>query len=309
MPVGGIPTLLLPTLVLVLLLAMSTTTAATEDALFRWIDAQEAHQERPWGRVLDAGTGRHSLRWLTALSAATEIVAVTGEAALAVELQAEFGAAAKAPLHVHAGNWVDDAFLQREQAQGFDVIVADYLVGSIDGFAPYYQDEIFSRLRRLVAPRGRLYVVGLEPLSTASAPSCCGAGAKLVQRMAQLRDASILLAGRRCYREFPLSWTRRQLEKSDWRVGDTLQLTNVYRRDTIVRQLEVARRQLKWFPDEALAGTMREAIDRFEKEVGDVLSATADGKIPFGFDYVVAAIARDGGGQCEAAKDVTSSVP
>ncbi|GLD92059.1 hypothetical protein PINS_up000592 [Pythium insidiosum] len=264
-------------------------TSATEDALFRWIEKQEKAQERPWGRVLDAGTGRHSLRWLTGLASVSEIVAVTGEKPLAVELEHEFAAGSTAPLRVHAGNWMDDAFLQHEESQGFDVIVADYLVGSIDGFAPYYQDEVFPRLRRLAAPNARLYVVGLEPLSTSPSPSCCDAGAKIVQRMAQIRDACILLAGRRCYREFPLSWARRQLEKSAWRVSDSVELTNVYRKHTIHRQLEVARRQLKWFPDEALATSMREAIERFEKEVDDVLRDAPDGRIPFGFDYVVAA--------------------
>lgn len=44
----------------------------------------------------------------------------------------------------------------------FDVVIADYLVGSIDAFAPYFQDKIFERLKPHVGKR--LYVTGAEPL-------------------------------------------------------------------------------------------------------------------------------------------------
>jgi hypothetical protein len=107
----------------------SGSAAAPTDSLFRWIETQEvalasAVSRAPWGRVLDAGTGRHSLRWLTKLAPElTELVAVTGEKPLAQELQREFGGeSSTCTLQVHAGNWLDPHFLA-EEAQ-FDVIVA-----------------------------------------------------------------------------------------------------------------------------------------------------------------------------------------
>jgi 2-polyprenyl-6-methoxyphenol hydroxylase-like FAD-dependent oxidoreductase len=39
--------------------------------------------------------------------------------------------------------------------------IADYLVGAIDGFSPYFQDRAFPRLARHLAPGGRMYVIGL----------------------------------------------------------------------------------------------------------------------------------------------------
>ncbi|TMW65742.1 hypothetical protein Poli38472_008384 [Pythium oligandrum] len=263
------------------------------DALFRWIETQEAQLAAPqWGRVLDAGTGRHSLQWLTALDRGlvSEIVAVTGEKPLAEELQREF-ATDGLPLRVYAGNWMDDQFLSEEGR--FDVVVADYLVGSIEGFAPYYQDEIFTRLKKLLVLGGRFYVVGLEPVteSPVSSCTCCPEGtnendAQLVREMARIRDACILLAGRRCYREFPVTWTQRQLVKAGLTVHDNVKMTNVYTVTTILRQVKVARNQIKWFQDDALATAMQTALDTFEARVK---TSVGKRKVRYGFDYVVAA--------------------
>ena len=43
----------------------------------------------------------------------------------------------------------------------FDTVLADYLLGAVEGFAPYWQGQLFGRLRPLVAKR--LYVIGLQP--------------------------------------------------------------------------------------------------------------------------------------------------
>ena len=56
------------------------------------------------------------------------------------------------------GNWVDSELLKGEQ---FDTVLVDYLIGAIEGFAPYWQDLVFERLRPLV--KGRMYITGLEP--------------------------------------------------------------------------------------------------------------------------------------------------
>mmetsp|Transcript_8452 Transcript_8452/g.24433 ORF Transcript_8452/g.24433 Transcript_8452/m.24433 type:complete len:90 (+) Transcript_8452:522-791(+) len=42
------------------------------------------------------------------------------------------------------GNWDDETFLEGEV---YDVILADYLIGAMDGFSPYTQDLIFERLK------------------------------------------------------------------------------------------------------------------------------------------------------------------
>ena len=46
------------------------------------------------------------------------------------------------------GNWDDPELLRGET---FDVILADYLIGAIDGFSPFTQELTFQRLRRHLA--------------------------------------------------------------------------------------------------------------------------------------------------------------
>ncbi|TYZ66033.1 hypothetical protein PybrP1_009049 [[Pythium] brassicae (nom. inval.)] len=267
------------------------------DGLFSWIEEREAAQPQPWGRVLDAGTGRHSLAWLLGLAArapgsVTVVAAVTGERSLADALSKEFaGHAAGVPLRVHAGNWVDDAFLCEEEATKFDVVIADYLVGAIEGFAPFFQDAIIERIARHLAPGGRLYLVGLQPLSECAATSPDNADdvalAALAQEMARVRDACILLAGRRCYREFPMTWCERQLRVAGFRVDGSVRLANVYKRETVQRQLQVGRNQFVWFDDAVAQDAMRRKLEALETRA----AALFDGgkKIRFGFDYVLAA--------------------
>lgn len=40
----------------------------------------------------------------------------------------------------------------------FDAILADYLIGAVDGFSPYYQDLILPRLKTHLKPGGKIYV-------------------------------------------------------------------------------------------------------------------------------------------------------
>ncbi|EEY53180.1 uncharacterized protein PITG_06813 [Phytophthora infestans T30-4] len=274
------------------------------DSLFRWIEEREHHDSSisPWGRVLDAGTGRHSLSWLLhggVSSLIEEVVAVTGEKPLANDLSAEYDPSKTphaTPFKVHAGNWQNATFLSNEKP--FDIIIADYLVGAIEGFAPYYQDQICDRLEKLLAPGGRIYLVGLQPLSESQTPAGSSdaeiEAGKLIQEVARTRDACLLLAGRRCYREYPIEWSQRQLEKVGLEVTNSVRLTNVYGRSAITRQLEVGRRHIPLFWDPVLAGHMQQALDcvdeRLEEEFGSgALPKEEQRRIRFGFDYVIAA--------------------
>lgn len=48
----------------------------------------------------------------------------------------QIGFTVKPPDEIVIGNWRDERFLE---GQVFDTVLADYLVGAIDGFAPYFQ--------------------------------------------------------------------------------------------------------------------------------------------------------------------------
>ncbi len=106
------------------------------------------------------------------------------------------------------GNWTDPSLLAGEV---FDTVLVDYVVGALDGFAPYFQDSFFARLRPHC--RGRVYVVGLEPYAPAS-----DEGGAIVWEIARLRDACILLAGDRCYREYPRAWVKERMGAAGFEV-------------------------------------------------------------------------------------------
>ncbi|MCB9745072.1 MAG: class I SAM-dependent methyltransferase, partial [Alphaproteobacteria bacterium] len=125
------------------------------DKLFSRI---ERHQgDEPWGAVLDAGAGEHSMRWLAGLGA-SELVGVTAAHWMAERVRRGLADVLRPQDRLVVGNWTDPTLLEGER---FDTVVADYLLGAIDGFAPYFQDQLFSRLLPHVGRR--LYVVGMAP--------------------------------------------------------------------------------------------------------------------------------------------------
>lgn len=251
------------------------------DTLFDTITRMQG--DRPWGRFLDAGTGKHSLRWVTSLQT-DAWTAVTGDPARERNLLRDLGPEVRPQDRVVTGNWGDEVFLHGEV---YDTVLADYLLGALDGFAPYHQDRLFKRLRRHVGKR--IYVVGLQPYPDGIVP---GEGhdteaGRLILEIARLRDACILLAGHRCYREYPHDWVVRSLHASGFRVQEAVAINIVYRQRFIDGQLDVARRKLALFRDKRLAAAMQDQIEELRGRASAACNRL-DG-LRFGMDYIVAA--------------------
>lgn len=235
------------------------------------------HGSRPWGTVLDAGTGSHSLEWILGLPT-TRWTAITGDPARERAMTEEFKGRIRPVDRVLSGNWTDPALLHGEV---YDVVLADYLLGALDGFAPYFQDRLFERLRPHVG--GALYGVGLAPYpDRADTP-----GGRIILEIARLRDACILLAGHRCYREYPLDWTVRHLERAGFEITDALTFPIVYGPRFLNGQLDVCKRKLPYFQDATLAGEMGRVIAELRERALKICAAE-DG-IRFGEDWVFAA--------------------
>ncbi|CAM9286548.1 unnamed protein product [Chrysoparadoxa australica] len=225
------------------------TSAAGGDALFNSIQQMHADKGKTWGRFLDAGTGTHSLRWISTLET-TSWTAVTADSKFSENMIKELGRSyqPRPEDKVIIGNWQDDTFLAGEK---FDTILADYLIGAVDGFAPYYQDLMFDRLKEHLAPGGRLYVVGMEPV-----PFSAQGPASIVCEVTRLRDSCILLAGHRPYREYPVQWIKRQITRSGLVIDAIKEWPIMHTQRTIERQTAVARRKLPYFQDRDLAEAM-----------------------------------------------------
>ena len=259
--------------------------APSDDALFSTI--RRFHGEQAWGSVLDAGTGWHSLSWIRTLET-TRWTAITGARAREDDLLRRLAPTGpREQDRILTGNWTDPHLLEDDV---YDVVLADYLLGAIDGFAPYFQVELFERLRPHVRPgHGRLYVVGLEPYPDHAADE----GGRLVLEIARLRDACILLAGHRCYREYPREWVHGALERAGFEVHDSVAIPIVYRRRFVDGQLDVCVRKLPFIRDPGLKEAMRAHIADLRVRAHAHLLQSGGG-ICFGSDYVVAAGRREG---------------
>lgn len=295
--------------------AMSSS-SVSEDALFRHIARQ---QPGSFGRVLDAGTGAHSLRWLLSLGADVEhVTAVTADQSMRKQCQREVeripGATERctilcgnwfpppSPASQHGNNEDTDILSQLSKGAKFDVILADYLIGALDGFSPYQQDVMLPKLLSLLKPStGRLYIVGLEPIP--DQPPALHANdndvqnqqaAAIVCQVRQVRDACILLAGHRCYREYPLDWVVRNVNASGGgMVRHTKTFPILYRHATILKQINVGRSKLPYMPTTEMREAMQRLLDDLEEESLRRTSQLSTGRIRLGFDYIVTVEAKD----------------
>ena len=243
------------------------------DVLFQHLE--KLHGPGPWGSVLDAGTGKHSLSWIAGLET-DRWTGVTGDEAVAGKLRRRFAEAMRPHDQIVAGNWNDPSFLH---GKPYDVVLADYLLGAVEAFARYFQDRLFSRLKPLVGRR--LYVIGLSPYpGTTDDP-----WGKIIVEIAHLRDAAITLAGHSTYREYPLEWSLRHLEAAGFAVEDVQHFPIVYGPSFIKNQLKVAERKLSLLPDQALAQALQNAIDELRDRALETYESYRG--TPFGDDYVI----------------------
>lgn len=247
----------------------------TQDALFQHIERHQA--ARPWGRILDAGTGVHSLKWLLTLPS-DGVVGVTADEDMRKRVAADVPLRPQDALVI--GNWTDDALLRGQQ---FHTVLADYLVGALDGFAPYFQDVLFDRLRPAV--QQTLYVVGWEPLLKGD-----DEGAAYLAELYRFRDACMLMADVRPYREYPADWAVRMLRKSGFFVEDVRQFPIIHGEASIERQVRNATNQLCRIKNPTL-------VKELENHAAGLrargLALIRQGPIHAGSDYVVCARRED----------------
>lgn len=274
-----------------------------EDPALAHIENIQRQMGKPYGDFLDAGTGIYSLRWIAGLlyrysdpnspMAFRSYVAVTADANFQRNVQAkakELGIQDWG--HVRLGNWAVGYHGIRgeevcESDEMFDTILADYLVGAVDYFAPFYQDLLLERLARHLRPGGVMYLTGLNPI-----PEKVHGVGDIFCRVTKLRDACILLARSRPYREHPTDWVVRHLEKAGLEVVDVATFPRRYNYGKIKLQLDEARSTLDFIPDKELRDTMAKQIHDLDEECKRVCESIPDGEFELGFDWVITALKR-----------------
>ena len=231
--------------------------------------------EMRWGNVLDAGTGNPSLEWLLTLET-DSITAITGDAHRQNQMRRHFEHQLRPQDRIIAGNWLNHELLS---GHSFKTVVADYLLGALEGFAPYYQSQLFRRLKPHVG--NTLYMIGLEPFSDTDRSE----GAKIIKAIAALRDACILLAGHRPYREYPKAWVLKQLEQDGYTIERSAEFPIRFGTRYVNGQLDVCKRKLYFMNDTTLIKGLEHQIERLRHE--GLAFIQKHGKIQHGTDYII----------------------
>lgn len=231
-----------------------------------------------WGDLLDAGTGVQSARWISRLST-TRWTAVSADPDHLAETHRAIGAAMRTQDRLVLGTWKNPGLLAGET---YDTVLADYLLGAIEGYAPYFQHDLFGRLRPIV--RGRLYVTGIDPYVVGDAE---GEAATVVQAIGRLRDACALLAGVTPYREYPAEWVLSRLEQTRFRVVFAKRFPNVYGMSWVDGQLADTRTLIERISDTDLSRALTERAASLRQKASDVCNR--NGGLAHGHDYVIAA--------------------
>jgi len=258
------------------IITMPLQNAAPFSTLFE--EVERLQDGKAWGSFLDAGTGTNSMGWISTL-ATDRWTAVSGAEAHAIQVRDAVAATRRPRDRIVVGNWANPDLLAGES---YDTVLADYLLGAIDGFAPYFQHRLFERLRPLV--KRRLYVVGLEPYVT-GAPET--PPSRLVWEIGRFRDACLLLAGEQPYREYPAQWAVDHLEASGYRVIAAKRFANRYKQRFVNSQIDMCAPRLAKIADRALATSLAARGEMLRVEA--LTHIKREGSLRHGFDYILAA--------------------
>ena len=117
-------------------------------------------------------------------------------------------ASSSSGVEIALGNWRDGQFLR---GRGFDLVLADYLLGSTELHWANGADELMDRLLSVLRPGGYLLIVGLEPYELVLDRS--RAMDRLVLDIEAIGDSAATLAGEATYRELPEEWVRQRIAR------------------------------------------------------------------------------------------------
>ncbi|MEE4296801.1 MAG: class I SAM-dependent methyltransferase [Wenzhouxiangella sp.] len=181
---------------------------------------------------------------------------------------------------VLVGNWANPDFLAGER---FDTVLLDYVIGAMEAYAPYFQEQALRRLQPLV--ERRLYIVGVDPYVGLQSDDAAG---QLISQIGSVRDACLLLSGERPYREFPMEWMVNQLRKAGFEITGARRFPNVYREPFVHAQLDLCLRSIDQLSTEALGQGLKAHIEDLRARA--LAFARANNGLKHGADYVISAL-------------------
>lgn len=257
---------------------MSVKKRKKHPRLLRYIESLQG--DKPWGSFLDAGTGVQSISWVADLKTESW-TAVSASPKHANRVREAAKSAQRAQDRIVLGNWVDPDLLKDEV---FDTVLADYLLGAVEGFAPYFQPYLFSRLRQVTGKT--LYVKGLEPYVPVMRPD--DEAGRILWEIGRFRDACVLLGRDIPYREYPARWVVDHLQVAGFSVQSLKHFPIEYKALFVNAQIDSVQPILSNLGDQKLASTLMargEAIR--DKALAKIKS---EGALRSGQNYVIEAV-------------------
>jgi hypothetical protein len=234
------------------------------------------------GTVLDSGTGKASLKFLTKVQRKGNIGNITAVTASESMYRHVVASVEKdSDANVVIGNWADEDFLKDQM---FDTILMDYLVGSMDAFAPYTQELVFQRLARHVKVGGKMIVIGWEPIpDKADSP-----GDLLLLDVIRTQNTCILLGNGHTYREFPRHVIERYMKLSNIGIEKSMSFPIVYGQTKLQRLLNSCDHYLKLVKGKH-GKEIRNVMDKRVKELRGMIDANTELRegLCFGMDYAI----------------------
>ncbi len=245
--------------------------------LLRYI--QQLQGEHSWGTFLDAGTGVQSLRWVVDLRT-ERWTAVSASPTHAQRVQKAIKESQRPDDKIVLGNWVDTDLLKGEQ---YDTVMADYLLGAVEGFAPFYQPYLFKRLRPLT--RKMLYVKGLEPYVPTMRPH--DAAGRILWEIGRFRDACVLHGNDLPYREYPAGWVIDNLRMNGFEVLNMKHFDIRHKKLFVNAQIDGCVPILEKLADRNLAESLKARGEALRAEALEFIESK--GALRSGRNYVIAA--------------------
>ncbi|MEL7109125.1 MAG: class I SAM-dependent methyltransferase [Pseudomonadota bacterium] len=230
---------------------------------FAYIEQEQA--QRPWGSFLDAGSGLHSLGWVSRLET-DRWTAVTGAPRDADQMRQATNHIRRPQDQILLGNWAKADLLKGEV---YDTVLADYLLGAVEGFAPYFQPYLFARLRPLTGKV--LYITGAEPYVPENEPST--RAGKIVWQIGRFRDACLLLSGELPYREYPSAWVVDQLSRSGFKPRAVKRFATTYKKRFVQTQIDLSIEALKRVKDRESAQALAKWGESLRQESSEIIAS------------------------------------
>ena len=229
--------------------------------------------------MLDAGTGVQSIGWVADLPT-ERWTAVSASPGHANQVRQAVKGTQRANDRIIYGNWVDPNLLKGEV---YDTVIADYLLGAVEGFSPYFQSYLFKRLRPLTGKT--LYVKGLEPYVPTTRPK--DKAGSLLWEIGRFRDACVLLGGDMPYREYPAQWVADQLQRAAFTVRHVKHFDIRYKKLFVNAQIDLCAPGLERLEDRNLAKALMARGESLRVEALEFIDI--EGALCFGKNYVIVA--------------------